>query len=44
VRLRGYLRGMGFERLGGSSYYALPLNLVTPNAMELLGGGGPQEA
>jgi hypothetical protein len=39
VRLRGYFRQMGFERLGRTGYYALPLNLVTPNATELLGGG-----
>ncbi|QDU20549.1 hypothetical protein [Urbifossiella limnaea] len=39
VRLRGYFRGMGFERLGRSWYYALPLNMVTPSASELLGPG-----
>jgi len=43
VRLRGYFRLMGFERLGRSWYYALPLNLIVPGATELLGGepGGP---
>jgi hypothetical protein len=41
VRLRGYFRGMGFERLGRTWYYALPLNLVTPTAAELLGGPAP---
>ncbi len=39
VRLRGYFRHMGFERLGRSWYYALPLNLIVPGATELLGGG-----
>jgi hypothetical protein len=39
VTLRRYFRGMGFERLGRSRYYALPLNLMTPGAKELLGGG-----
>jgi hypothetical protein len=39
VRLRGYFRGMGFERLGRTWYYALPLNLMVPGATELLGGG-----
>jgi hypothetical protein len=27
---------MGFERLGRTPYYALPLNQVTPTAAELL--------
>lgn len=40
VRLRGYFRRMGFRRLGRTPYYALPLNLVTPGADELLGSGG----
>lgn len=40
VRLRGYFRGMGFERLGRTWYYALPLNLIVPGATELLGGPG----
>jgi hypothetical protein len=39
VRLRGYFRTMGFERLGRSWYYALPLNLIVPGATELLGNG-----
>jgi hypothetical protein len=39
VKLRGYFRTMGFERLGRSWYYALPLNLIVPGATELLGGG-----
>ncbi len=39
VKLRRYFRGMGFERLGRSWYYALPMNMVTPTATELLGGG-----
>lgn len=38
VRLRRYYRRMGFERLGRTSYYVLPLNQVTPTATELLGG------
>jgi hypothetical protein len=29
---------MGFRRLGRTPYYALPLNQVTPDAAELLGG------
>ena len=37
VKLRRYYRRMGFERLGRTPYYALPLNLVTPTAAELLG-------
>jgi hypothetical protein len=41
VRLRGYFRRMGFVRLGRTRYYALPLNLVTPTAAELLGGRAP---
>ncbi|MDB5313895.1 MAG: hypothetical protein JWO38_8097 [Gemmataceae bacterium] len=41
VRLRGYYRRMGFRRLGRTPYYALPLNQVTPNAGELLGGTPP---
>jgi hypothetical protein len=40
VRLRQYFRRMGFVRLGRTPYYALPLNLVTPGADELLGPGG----
>ena len=43
VRLRGYFRLMGFERLGRSWYYALPLNRIVPGATELL-GGAPEEA
>lgn len=39
VKLRRYFRGMGFERLGRTRYYALPMNLVTPGAKELLGDG-----
>ena len=39
VTLRGYFRGMGFEGLGRTGYYALPLNLIVPGATELLGGG-----
>ena len=42
VRLRGYFRGMGFERLGRTWVYALPLNLIVPDATELLGGGPEQ--
>lgn len=38
VRLRRYFRGMGFERLGRTRYYALPMNLIVPGASELLGG------
>jgi hypothetical protein len=38
VRLRGYFRRMGFERLGRTPYYALPMNQNTPTASELLGG------
>jgi hypothetical protein len=41
VRLRRHFRLMGFERLGRTSYYALPLNQVTPTAAELLGGEPP---
>ncbi|MBN9521980.1 hypothetical protein J0H58_26275 [bacterium] len=41
VRLRGYFRRMGFERLGRSWYYALPLNRIVPGATELLGGEPP---
>lgn len=41
VRLRRYFRSMGFERLGRTSYYALPLAKVTPTATELLGGEPP---
>ncbi len=37
VRLRGYYRKMGFERLGRTPYYALPMNQVVPTAAELLG-------
>ncbi len=40
VRLRQYFRRMGFVRLGRTPYYALPLNLVTPGADELLGADG----
>jgi hypothetical protein len=39
VRLRQYFRRMGFERLGRTPYYALPLNQPTPNAEELLNPG-----
>ena len=42
VKLRRYYRRMGFDRLGRTGYYALPLNQVTPTAAELL-GGGPSE-
>jgi hypothetical protein len=38
VRLRGYFRRMGFEGLGRTGYYALPLNLIVPGAAELLKG------
>ncbi|QDU21709.1 hypothetical protein [Urbifossiella limnaea] len=41
VSLRRYFRRMGFARLGRTRYYALPLNLVTPTAAELLGGRAP---
>jgi hypothetical protein len=37
VRLRGYYRRMGFERLGRTPYYALPMNQIVPTAAELLG-------
>ncbi len=42
VKLRRYFRGMGFERLGRTPYYALPLSGRTPTAGELLepGRGG----
>jgi hypothetical protein len=39
VSLRRYFRRMGFVRLGRTKYYALPLNLVTPTAADLLRGG-----
>lgn len=39
VKLRGHFRRMGFERLGRTQYYALPMNLRTPTAGELLGPG-----
>ena len=39
IKLRRHYRTMGFQRLGRTGYYALPLNLVTPTASELLGGG-----
>ena len=42
VRLRRYFRRMGFERLGRTWVYALPLNLIVPDAKELLGGGPEQ--
>src|SRR5262249_47606403 len=38
VKLRRYVRRMGFVRLAKSPYYALPLNQVTPSAEELLKG------
>jgi hypothetical protein len=38
VTLRQYYRRMGFKRLGRTPYYALPMQRVTPSAMELLGG------
>jgi hypothetical protein len=38
VKLRRYVKGMGFVRLRRSPYYALPLNQVTPSAEELLKG------
>jgi hypothetical protein len=38
TKLRRYARTMGFVRLGRSPYYALPLNHVTPSAVELLRG------
>ena len=41
VKLRQYFRQMGFERLGRTPYYALPLNQVTPSVTELLGGTPP---
>jgi hypothetical protein len=37
VKLRRYFRRMGFRRLGGTPYYALPLNQATPDAGALLG-------
>lgn len=37
VKLRRYFRRMGFERLGRTPYYALPLNQMTPTAAEILG-------
>ena len=37
VKLRSYFRRMGFVRLGRTRYYALPMNLTSPNAEELLG-------
>lgn len=40
VSLRRYFRRMGFERLGRTRYYVLPLNQVTPTAEELLRGEG----
>ncbi len=36
VKLRGYFRKMGFERLGRSPYYGLGMALKTPSAEELL--------
>jgi hypothetical protein len=36
VKLRRYARQMGFVRLGKTSYYALPMNRVTPSAADLL--------
>ena len=38
-RLRRYFRRMGFERLGRTRYYALPLGQGAPTAEELLRGG-----
>lgn len=38
LKLRRYFRRMGFERIGRSPYYAMPLNQVTPSARELLRG------
>lgn len=43
MSLRRYYRRMGFERLGRTPYYVLPLNQVTPTAAELLVGGRPEE-
>jgi hypothetical protein len=43
VSLRGYFRRMGFTRLGRTKFYALPLNLVTPTAADLLRGGTDRE-
>ena len=40
VRVRRYFRRMGFERLGRTPYYALPLNQVVPTAKELLNPNG----
>lgn len=40
LKLRRYFRAMGFERLGRTAYYALPMNLVVPSATELLGPAG----
>jgi hypothetical protein len=34
--LRRYFRRLGFERLGKSPFYAMPMALVTPTAEELL--------
>ena len=36
VKLRRYYRRMGFQRLGRTPYYALPLNQMTPTAVEIL--------
>jgi len=36
VKLRSYYRRMGFERLGRTPYYALPMNQILPNGFELL--------
>jgi hypothetical protein len=36
VKLRGYFRKMGFERIGRSPYYGLSMARKTPNAEELL--------
>jgi hypothetical protein len=36
VKLRGYFRQLGFERIGRSPYYGLSMARKTPNAEELL--------
>jgi len=43
VKLRGYFRQMGFERLGQTPFYALPLAQETPTLAELLRPSAQEE-